>query len=196
MNDAHDALERLSHIDLEAIGDAALLRRPLLGLFCSVRCPGSIILQTYDLALALRDAGVATIGGFHSPMEKECLRLLLRGRQPVVVCPARSISDMRVPGDWKAPVAEGRLLVVSPFAAHQRRQTVALAEQRNRFVAGYASAIFIAYANPGGKTEAFAREVIASGKPVYTFDCEENVHLLDAGARSLTAEDAGSAVAG
>ncbi len=98
---ASPALARAPH-DLEqrtlwAIGDAQILNVGLLALFCSVRCPGDLILKTYDLARTLRDAGVPVIGGFHSPMEKECLRLLLRGQQPVVVCPARNIENMRVP---------------------------------------------------------------------------------------------------
>jgi predicted AAA+ superfamily ATPase len=46
------------------------------------------VLRTF--ALALREAGIPVIGGFHAPMEKECLDLLLRGTQPVVICPARS----------------------------------------------------------------------------------------------------------
>jgi hypothetical protein len=54
----------------------------------------------------LRGAGIPIIGGFHSPMEKECLDLLLRGQQPIVICPARSIQGMRIcgfpqPGDWR-----------------------------------------------------------------------------------------------
>ena len=65
-----------------AIGDVKILSNPLLGLLCSIRCPGRVIVQTYDLARALRDAGVSVIGGFHSPMEKECLDFLLRGKQP------------------------------------------------------------------------------------------------------------------
>jgi hypothetical protein len=69
------------------IGDVKILSNPLLGLLCSIRCPGRVIVQTYDLARALRDAGVPVIGGFHSPMEKECLDFLLRGKQPVVVYP-------------------------------------------------------------------------------------------------------------
>jgi predicted Rossmann fold nucleotide-binding protein DprA/Smf involved in DNA uptake len=76
---------------LTALGNFDILQRKKLALFCSVKCPGALILQTYDLARALRDAGVAVIGSFHSPMEKECLTLLLRGTQPVIVCPARSI---------------------------------------------------------------------------------------------------------
>src|SRR5579883_2805938 len=80
-----------------AIGSVTLLRSSLLALFCSIRCPGKLILETYDLARALRDASVPVISGFHTPMEKECLDLLLRGNQPVVMCPARSIEGIRPP---------------------------------------------------------------------------------------------------
>ena len=78
-------------------GNLRLLKEPLTALFCSNRCPGDLILKTYDLARAMRDAGISVIGGFQTPMEKECLRLLLRGSQPVVYCPARGIEKMRIP---------------------------------------------------------------------------------------------------
>ena len=109
---AREALGEHAPRTLAVIGDAALLDRPLLGLVCSVRCPGSVILAAYDLALALRKAGVPVAGGFHSPMERELLRLLLRGRQLVVVVAARSLASMRVPAEWRDPVAQGRLAVV------------------------------------------------------------------------------------
>src|SRR5216117_1807104 len=83
------------------------VRAPKVALFCSVQCSSAIILQTYALARALRDAGVTVISGFHSPMEKECLILLLRGTQPVIVCPARSIEAMRLPADWKVALTQG-----------------------------------------------------------------------------------------
>jgi hypothetical protein len=57
---------------LVAAGNLDLLGCRLLGLFCSIRCPGDAIVQTYDLVRAVRDAGIPVIGGFHSPMEKEC----------------------------------------------------------------------------------------------------------------------------
>ena len=72
-------------------GNISLLEKPLTALFCSNRCPGDLILKTYDIAKAMRDAGVPVVGGFQTPMGKECLRLLLLGSQPVVVCPARGI---------------------------------------------------------------------------------------------------------
>ena len=65
-----------------ALGNLDILTMPLLGFFCATRCPGNVILRTYDLALALREAGVPMIGGFHTPMEQECLEVLLRGQQP------------------------------------------------------------------------------------------------------------------
>ncbi|HEY5910764.1 MAG TPA: hypothetical protein VJA21_09200 [Verrucomicrobiae bacterium] len=83
--------------EVTVLGDPALLRRQKLALFCSVKCPGDLILRAYDYAKKLRDDGVTVIGGFHSPVEKECLRILLRGTQPVIICPARSLANMRVP---------------------------------------------------------------------------------------------------
>jgi predicted Rossmann fold nucleotide-binding protein DprA/Smf involved in DNA uptake len=100
----------------------------------------------------LRDAGVAVIGGFHSPMEKECLNLLLRGKQPIVICPARGLQRMRIPPAWKTPLESGRLLILSPFGEEHRRVTADLAAQRNQFVAALADKVFIAHAATGSKT--------------------------------------------
>ena len=147
---------------------ARLLQNALLGFVCSTRCPGDVILQTYDLARALRDAGVPVIGGFHSPMEKECLDLLLRGRQPVVICPAREISQMRIPTAWRPAVEEGRLLIASPFSAPQSRPTADLAIQRNRFVAALATEMFVSHAEPGSKTDDFCGWCLAHQIPQLT----------------------------
>jgi predicted Rossmann fold nucleotide-binding protein DprA/Smf involved in DNA uptake len=81
---------------VSSVGNSGILRTRLMALFCSVRCPGDLIIKTYDLARSLHDAGVPVIGGFHSPMEKECLALLLRGKQPVILCPARCVDGMRL----------------------------------------------------------------------------------------------------
>ena len=131
----------------------------------------------------MRDAGVPVIGGFQTPMEKEWLRLLLRGSQPVVVCPARGIDNMRVPRDWRAALDEDRLLVLSPFPATVRRPTAELAAQRNDLVAELAHRVFIAHAAPGSKTEAFARKLATSGKPLLTLDSPANANLVGLGSK-------------
>ena len=169
---------------IQVTGNSDLLQKKPLGLFSSVKCPGGLILKTYDLAQQLRDDGIPVIGGFHSPMEKECLLLLLRGSQPVIICPNRSLAGMRLPAEWKMPISEGRLLIVSPFDEKLRRGTVQTALYRNKFVAALADRIFITYASPDSKTDAFCRQVVEWGKKVYTF--EENKNLLNSGAQSYT----------
>lgn len=167
---------------LSLIGNQDLLTCCPVAVFCSVQCPGALILKTYDLACALRDAGVPVTSGFHSPMEKECLRLLFRGFQPVLVSLARGIERMRIPPEWKKPLAEDRLLILSGFPPEKRRITAELAQARNQIAAAIANRVFVAYAAPGSKTENFCREVIEWGKPLYTFDCRENQALLSLGA--------------
>lgn len=174
---------------IDALGNLDILGRETLALFCSVRCPGRLIVQTYDFARALRDADVTLIGGFHSPMERECLALLLRGAQPIVVCPARGIAGMRLPSEWKEPIARGRLLLLSSFAEHDRRMTAALAQARNAFVGAIADRVFIAHAEAGGKTEAFARQVVGWGKPLLTLADDENRALLALGATPIRPAD-------
>ena len=174
--------------DTPHLGNLRLLEEPLTALFCSNRCPGDLILKTYDLARAMREAGVPVIGGFQTPMEKECLRLLLRGSQPIVVCPARGIHNMRVPRDWRPALDESRLLILSPFPATVRRPTAKLAAQRNDLVADLAAQVFIAHAAPGSKTEAFARKLAANGKPLLTLDSPANENLVKMGAVLVAAE--------
>jgi predicted Rossmann fold nucleotide-binding protein DprA/Smf involved in DNA uptake len=168
------------------MGDSELLNAPLLALFCSVKCPASIILKTYDLAQTLRDKHISVISGFHSPVEKEVLVTLLLGDSPIVICPARSVQNMRVPADWKKPLEQQRLLIVSPFAENQPRATQEMAAIRNQLVAALAQQVFVAYAEPDGKTETFARALIAADKPVTTFEAKETENLLTAGAKPLS----------
>jgi len=172
---------------IAALGDVALLGGRMLALVGSVRAPGSIILGAYDLALALRDAGVTVAGGFHAPMERECLRILLRGAQPVSICPARSIAGMRVPAAWRGPLEQRRLLLLSPFPPGKDRVTAATAVERNRFVAALANTLFVTHATAGGKTEALAREAVRWGRTVWTLEDEANSGLIALGARSVLA---------
>ena len=171
---------------LWAIGDLGILARPLLGLFCSKRCPGEIILLAYDIARALRDAGVPVIGGFHSPMEKECLELLLRGTQPLVVCPARGIEGMRVPASWRKSINEKRLLIVSSFEPRRKRVDAPLAERRNRFVTALAASLLVLHAAPKSRLERLCSAVLDIGGTVYAPDAPSNAGLASRGAHLVT----------
>jgi predicted Rossmann fold nucleotide-binding protein DprA/Smf involved in DNA uptake len=176
------------------LGHREALAQPLLALFCSERCPGDLIIKACDAATALRDARVPIISGFHSPIERDCLRILLRGTQPVVICPARSIDRMRVAMGWRDAIREGRLLFVSPFSAKQNRITAALAAQRNEFVAALARAVLVVYANPAGQIESLARKVLCWREPLLTLDSPHNARLCDMGAKSVAPSSLLSAI--
>jgi hypothetical protein len=60
-------------------------------------------------------------------------------------------------------------LLLSPFSEKDKRVTVELAAERNRFVAAISDEILFPYAHPGSKTEALALDVLASAKRVYIF---------------------------
>ena len=166
-----------------AIGNLDILDNNLLGLFCSIRCPGTIILNTYDCMRFLRDAGVAVVSGFHSPIEKDCLDILLKGVQPIVVCPARSIARMRIPSDWKKPIDAGRLLILSPFDEKQKRPTVSTAQQRNHLVAKLGRSFLIPYTEAGSKTEQLGRKILEAGGTIYSFSSAVNNGLIHSGAK-------------
>ena len=143
---------------LSALGHLDLLAQPTTALFCSARCPGNVILTTYDQAAKWRDAGRCVISGFHSPVEKECLQILLRGSQPIIICPARSL-PRRAATEWQKPLANGRLLILSCFNESERRVTAELAARRNEFVAARADEVWFAHITPGGQMERLARIV-------------------------------------
>jgi predicted Rossmann fold nucleotide-binding protein DprA/Smf involved in DNA uptake len=110
-----ERLGRSAPPEIWALGNLNLLALPKTAIFCSARCPGKFILPTYDQVAQWRDKNHCIVSGFHSPVEKECLRILLRGNSPVIVCPARGLPS-RIPQDWRKPLTEERMLVLSNFS--------------------------------------------------------------------------------
>jgi predicted Rossmann fold nucleotide-binding protein DprA/Smf involved in DNA uptake len=171
--------------DLFGIGDKTILTRKCLGLICSVKCPGSVVIKTFDSIRELRDAGVVVACGFHSPIEQQCLEFLMRGEQPVIAVLAKGMGRPRLPIPWAKAIEAGRMLIISPFSEGVRRTTKSSAHTRNQFIIGHATAVLIPHASPGGNAEAIARTVIEIEKPLFTFADEENKNLHQLGARPL-----------
>jgi predicted Rossmann fold nucleotide-binding protein DprA/Smf involved in DNA uptake len=164
------------------VGNRDILKQNCLGLICSVQCPGSVMIKTFDAIRELRDAGIVIAGGFHSPMEQDCLEFLLRGEQPVVVCPAKNPAYVRPPATWQSALEAGRLVLVSPFGEDVRRMTRARAKSRNEFVSALATAVLIPHASSGGNAAAIARQITRQGRPLFTTDDEVNSGLVGWGA--------------
>lgn len=148
--------------------------------FCSVRCPGNIILKSYDLAQKWRVEGQPVMGGFHSPVEKEVLKIMLRSTAPVCVVLARGLPK-RPPSEFRKPIDEGRMILASPFDGRTKRATAESAMKRNEIIASLAEKVFVAYAAPGSKTETLCRAISKLNKSCFTFKHEANENLLSLG---------------
>jgi predicted Rossmann fold nucleotide-binding protein DprA/Smf involved in DNA uptake len=170
------------------------VRRRKIAFVCSIACPGDIIIKPLEIMSDLRKADVSVVGGFHSPMERECLRTLLRGTCGIIVCPARSVNKMRIPAEYRPALVSDRLLIVSPFQENIKRKTAENAELRNRFVATISDVVLIAHASPGGRTETFSKELSGHGKPLFTIKSHYNATLVADGA--LPVQDSAVLVSG
>lgn len=151
-----------------------------------------VVVAAYDMARALRDAGLPVAGGFDAPIERDCLKFLLRGTQPLLVVPARPLERYNPPKAWAAAIAQGRLRLHSPFAAEARGNPRGNAKRRNEALAELSSAVLICYASPGGSVESLARDLLKTGrKPVFTLDLPDNSALVAAGARPIMPDNLG-----
>lgn len=162
---------------------------PPIAFFCSQSCPGDIILKAQDWANARGPASAPVIGGFHTPVERDVLRILLRGQAPVLIVLARAIEGWHAPKPLGAAIREaeaaGRARILSPFPATERRTTAANAEARNRHILTLDPTIVIAHASPGGKTEALAREALTRGLRLQIVPSPHNANLMEIGAQAL-----------
>jgi predicted Rossmann fold nucleotide-binding protein DprA/Smf involved in DNA uptake len=183
------ALTKARSEQLTVFGEPELIRLPLLGLFATIRTPPELILRSLDLARSLRGAGVAVVAGFQTPLEREVLRMLLRGSQPIVICPARSVEGMRIPREWRLPLHEGRLLIASPFQKRLRRPSVRLGVIRNEVVASLASRSLVVHARPGSRAFRAAATTLELGREVFCLDHPKNTDLVLLGATPVAAGD-------
>lgn len=124
------------------VGNAALLDEPLLGLLASRECPGSVLLETLDrIPQWVKDSQII-LSGFHSPLEQQVLRSVLRRKGRVIKLLARGLIEYRgAPSDEREAMNDGRLLVLTAFPPEVRRTTRATALERNRLVLALASEV-------------------------------------------------------
>ena len=165
-------------------GPRGVLRRPMLALLSSGRVPGSVLDRMVDAAQLLRRTGVTVVSGFHSPVERETLRVFLCSPHPIVVCWARGM-PVRVPAALRGRFSAGGVLFATQFPEGMRRATRESCLFRNRFAASLAGGVFVVHARPGSKTWKLVQVLACRGMPVYTVDMPENRSLLELGARPL-----------
>lgn len=149
---------------LWAHGNPDILTLPLDALLCSTACPGAKIVEAMDLAQTWRAENRAVISGFHTPVEKECLRIFLRGPQPIVICPARGLDPYQLPKDWQKKYQRNEILLLSPFPATIRRPTKETAEERTLLVLELAARRTVIHASAAGSLTKALRSVQSIGE--------------------------------
>lgn len=132
----------------QMIGNAAILDRPgKVAFLSSRRISPADVLKCYEWAEKVRDTEQCVISGFQSPLEKDVLKFLLRGKMPVILVLARSLWKT-VPEELREPVGQGRLLIVSPVAA--ARAYSATASARNRWILANCTSLVLGSLDPNG----------------------------------------------
>ena len=131
------------------IGNVALMDLPKTSFLSSRKISPEAVLRCYDWAIRMRDEGRCVIGGFQSALEKDVLRFLLKGTQPIVLVLARRMLKI-IPEDLRHPVASGRLLIVSPFSDRIKRSDSSTAETRNRFILEHSTHHVFGSVDPNG----------------------------------------------
>jgi len=159
-----ERLQKSAPSRLWLLGSPEILGMRKIGLFCSVSCPANTVAGAYEAARKLCKDEAAIVSGFHSPVEKECLQILLQGNQSVVVCLARALGKIRLPGEWQPALDEGRLLLLSRFEK-SRRADKETARRRNEIVAALSDEVLIVHAEPGGHIAEISQLVDRWGIP-------------------------------
>ena len=167
-----------------ANGNNYLLGSRSLAFFAPPSCPADLRLHCYLLAQQLRRYPITVVSGFDSPVEQECLTILLGYSNPIIVCPAREIESMRIPFEYKPAMEMGRLLVISPFTGKATRSAEAVA-YRNKMVSALADEVFTACADQSGKSEELYKQVLSWDTPLLTFSSRSNKRLVDQGAKPI-----------
>lgn len=117
---------------METVGNIGLLGSQKKVAFLSSRkiAPDDV-LRCYDWAAKMRDSDACIMSGFQSPLEKDVLRFLLRGKVSIILVLARSLWK-KVPDELRDALDSGRLLIVSPVSA--ARASASTAAARNRWI--------------------------------------------------------------
>ena len=154
---------------IQTIGNTDILAIPDKVAFLSSRkISAADVLKCYEWAEKIRETTQCVISGFHSPLEKDLLKFLLRGKAPIILVLARKMWKA-VPDEMHAAVELGRLLIVSPIQS--ARASVATAAERNRWILSNASSLVIGAIDSNGN---LAEQVADFPSEQITYLCNYN----------------------
>ena len=126
-------------------GNRELLDEPLVAFFASRTYVPNALELSQQWAYTICKTDKVVISGFHSPIEREVLRILMSQQHPVVIALGRTLYR-RVPVELQQAHAENRLLFIS--LRNQDRHSFSNAQTRNWIVSDFAEEVVFAPFTP------------------------------------------------
>jgi predicted Rossmann fold nucleotide-binding protein DprA/Smf involved in DNA uptake len=171
-------------------GEQRLLSGSLLGIISAREVNSDLAHKSAELLqelLSLKE--VAFIGGWHSPLEKEALRVLSGSSAQIIFCVAKSLQRFVPPAEIANQVRHGQALLLTHCSPKAKRISREASLKRNQLVAGLARALLVLSAPDGSSSLALAKAALLCGKPVLTLDNRRDRDLLECGALPATLEN-------
>lgn len=125
---------------MDSLGNTDLWERHLVAFFASRSVTPEAESRCIAWAESMCKTDSVVISGFHSPLEKRVLRLLLEHKHPVILFLGRAMYK-RIPVEYQEAIEERRMLIVS--VRNNCRHSNDSAETRNWNVARFADEIFM-----------------------------------------------------
>ena len=164
---------------LWCLGEPAILTGKLLGILSARQIDSDLALATSQILKQLASLKeVAFVGGWHSPLEKEALRILLAQTAPVVFCIPKALNRFVPPVDVENRISQGQALLLTHCSPKAKRITRDASIRRNQLVTGLATAMLVLSAPTGSASLALAKSAVHRGKPVFTPEHRMNKNLL------------------
>lgn len=130
------------------LGNQELLKRYKVAFFASRKTRSNSVLPTLDwVAEIAKREDVAVCSGFQSPLEKEILPYLLKGKCGIIIGLNRGIYK-KIPPKFLDAYNSGRILFISLENDNIIMPSKANAEKRNHYLASIADEIVFASLNP------------------------------------------------
>ena len=170
-------------------GELSLLKNQLLGVVSARKIEPDLALKTTELLEQLTSISLTFIGGWHSPLEEEALRVLLRAPAKIVFCVSKSLEKFVPSPDIDFFVTQGRGLLITHCSPKAARISRNASLRRNEVVLHLAKGLLVLSAPARSASLKLAQAAIALRKPVFAPEHRINDELLTAGALPATVEN-------
>lgn len=154
---------------LSAIGNTALLDRPSVAICGSRNASESALQYAEAFGGVAATEGFVVVSGYARGIDRAAHKGALRARGCTIAVLPEGIDSFRPVRELDGPIDFERFLALSPFEP-AAIWTVYRAMQRNKYLVGLSSGLFVVEAGAKGGTVDAGRECLKQGKPLWVIE--------------------------